>query len=66
VVDSSYPVSIGNKKRPAVMFSAVANFLKDFLVGPEGSERKNFRIETQSTILQPNKEQLLTLAIDQH
>ena len=37
-----------------------------FLGGPEGSERKNFRIETQSTIFQPNKEQLLTLAIDQH
>ena len=66
MVDSSYPVSIGNKKRPAVMFSAVANFLKDFLVGPEGSKRKNFVTETQSTIFQPNKEQLLTLAIDQH
>jgi hypothetical protein len=48
------------------MFSAVAYFLKDFLVGPESSERKNFRIETQSSIFQPNKEQLLTLAIDQH
>lgn len=48
------------------MFSAVANLLKDFLAGPEGSKRKNFVIETHSIIFGPNKEQLLNLAIDQH